>query len=250
MSKNKKEIPVVPSIKGYKVFNPDFTCNGFKYAENAEFKFDGEIKICASGFHFCKLAQDCFKYYDFKPENIVCEVIGYGECQTKDDDSKVCTGHIAIGRKLSWHEVLEIANSGSHNTGHSNSGYRNSGDRNSGDSNSGYRNSGAFCVEKNAEVLIFDKPSGILVRDWENHRAVMLMSNLDPTIWVPSSMMTDAEKEAHPKHETTDGYLKTISLKEAWANMWGNLSDKDKAVFTTLPNFDAQKFFQITGIQV
>ena len=85
---------------------------------------------------------------------------------------------------------------------------------------------------------------------WEQHRAVLLMSNLDPTIWVPSSMMTDAEKAQHPKHETTEGYLRTITMHEAWANLWGNLSDEDKAVFTTLPNFDAAKFLIITGIQV
>lgn len=69
-------------------------------------------------------------------------------------------------------------------------------------------------------------------------------------IWVPMNMMNDEKKKSHPKYETTEGYLKTITLKEAWANMWGNLSEAKRKVFTTLPNFDAEKFEDITGIKV
>ena len=98
--------------------------------------------------------------------------------------------------------------------------------------------------------MLFDQPTNIPVREWENHRAVKLMSNIDPTIWVPANIMTDEEKAAHPKWETTEGYLKTISMKEAWANMWHNLGNADKSVFLTLPNFNAEKFEKITGIKV
>ena len=77
-----------------------------------------------------------------------------------------------------------------------------------------------------------------------------LMYNIEPTIWVPMSIMTDAEKEANPKYETTEGYLKSISMHEAWANFWGNLKEDKKALFTSLPNFDSEKFEQITGIKI
>jgi hypothetical protein len=140
-------------------------------------------------------------------------------------------------------------NSGNRNSGNWNSGNWNSGDRNSGDSNSGYRNSGAFCTESNPKLILFDKLTDINVRDWENHEACQIMSNLDFTIWVPSSLMSAEEKEKNPKHETTEGYLKTIPIKEAWANLWGNLTDKKKSVFTSLPGFDSDKFFEITGIR-
>jgi hypothetical protein len=142
-------------------------------------------------------------------------------------------------------------NSGNWNSGNWNSGNWNSGDRNSGDSNSGYRNSGAFCLDDNPVLYLFDKPTDIKVRDWENHEAVRIMSNLlENTMWIYSENMTDEEKERHPSHATTGGYLKTKTLKQAWADMWPNLSDKKKAVFTSLPNFDADKFFKITGIKV
>jgi hypothetical protein len=62
--------------------------------------------------------------------------------------------------------------------------------------------------------------------------------------------MTDEEKEAHPGWEARDGYLKHISLKEAWGNMWPNLNEKSRKVFRELPNFDAEKFREITGVEI
>ena len=147
------------------------------------------------------------------------------------------------------------SNSGDSNSGDSNSGYRNSGnwnsgDRNSGDSNSGYRNSGAFCTDTNPTMILFDKPTNILVKDWENSNAFNIMYSIETTIWVPSSQMTDLEKENNPKHETTEGFLKTLSMKDAWKNAWHNFTDENKNEFLNLPNFDAIKFEEITGIKV
>lgn len=139
-------------------------------------------------------------------------------------------------------------NTGIANSGNWNSGNWNSGDRNSGDSNSGYRNSGAFCTDQNPPLILFNKVSKMTVREWESHPACQLMYSIDPTIWVPANIMSDEEKEAHPKWETTEGYLKTITMHEAWANFWHNLSDEKKALFTTLENFDAGIFHEITGI--
>ena len=141
-------------------------------------------------------------------------------------------------------------NSGNWNSGNWNSGNWNSGYRNSGDSNSGYRNSGAFCIDPNPKLILFDQPTNILVKDWEQSEAVRIMTNLDPTIWVPMSIMTDEEKAKHPKYETTEGYLKTITLKEAWRNLWPNLADDKKKLFTDLPNFCPDKFLEITGVDV
>ena len=141
-------------------------------------------------------------------------------------------------------------NSGDSNSGNWNSGNWNSGNRNSGDSNSGYRNSGAFCLDSDPKMVLFDKPcKSMTVKEWERTRPCQLMSNIDPTIWVPANLMSEQEKADHPKWETTEGYLKTISMKEAWANFWGNLSDKDKAEFTSLENFNVESFESITGIK-
>ena len=57
--------------------------------------------------------------------------------------------------------------------------------------------------------------------------------------------MTEAQKESNPSHENTGGFLKSITIKDAWLNLWGNLEDEKKIVFTSLPNFDADKFEEI-----
>jgi Pentapeptide repeats (8 copies) len=170
------------------------------------------------------------------------------------------SGNWNSGNRNSGDSNSGYRNSGNWNSGNRNSGYRNSGnwnsgnwnsgDRNSGDSNSGYRNSGAFCTDSNPELILFNKPSGIKVKDWENYEACNIMYGIDTTLWVPMSVMSDAEKLAHPKYETTEGYLKTIPIKEAWQNMWHNLDDSKKELFYALPNFSAEIFEEITSIKV
>ena len=141
-------------------------------------------------------------------------------------------------------------NSGDSNTGDMNSGNWNSGYRNSGDSNSGYRNSGAFCTDDNPKIYLFDNPTDIYVKDWEKSEVRKLMLNIETKIWVNDSIMTQKEKEDNPSYKSTGGYLKCISLKDAWRNMWDNLSHEKRRLFFDLPNFDADKFKHITGIDV
>ncbi|MDF9844579.1 hypothetical protein M2108_005452, partial [Paenibacillus sp. PastM-3] len=127
-------------MKGYKVFNKDWTCRGFQYAVGQTFTHEGEIGLCEEGLHFCGKLLDCFEYYPFNPENKVAEVEALGDIENGDDKS--VTNKLAIIRELTWGEVLDMVNTGKGNTGRANSGNRNSGDGNSGDGNSGNRNSG------------------------------------------------------------------------------------------------------------
>ena len=127
-------------MKGYKVFNPDWTCNGFQYEVGKVFEMNKPPVICRQGFHFCKKAIDCFNYYEFDSNNKVAEVEALGEIETEGNKSS--TNKIYIIRELSWYEVLDLVNTGAGNTGRNNSGDRNSGDRNSGYWNSGNSNSG------------------------------------------------------------------------------------------------------------
>ena len=131
-------------VKGFKVFNPDWTCNPngkpFQYAVGGTYEEDVKPMVCDRGFHFCEKAADCFNYYQFNPENKVAEVLALGEVDT--DGTKSCTNKIQIVREIPWAELLEIVNTGKGCTGLWNSGNRNSGDWNSGDWNSGDWNSG------------------------------------------------------------------------------------------------------------
>ena len=129
-------------VKGYKVFNADWTCRGFQYVVGETFEEDVIPSCCNKGFHFCTKASDCFSYYQFDSNNKVAEVEAIGKIDTNPVDSKCCTNKIRIVRELSWDEVLEIVNIGKGCTGLRNSGDYNSGNSNSGDYNSGNYNSG------------------------------------------------------------------------------------------------------------
>ena len=129
-------------VKGYKVFNPDWTCRDKQYTCPGTFRENCDLEVCGQGMHFCKQASDCFNYYSFNHKNHVAEVIARGT--VKEDGDKCCTDYLEIVREIPWAELLTIVNTGKNCTGYRNSGDRNSGYRNSGDFNSGYRNSGDF----------------------------------------------------------------------------------------------------------
>ena len=130
------------NVKGYKVFNPDWTCRNVHYEVGKTYEEDVNPRCCSRGFHFCTELKDCFNYYPFNPENKVAEVVALGEVDTENDDSKCCTNKIQIVKEFSWEEVLKMVNMGKGNAGLCNSGNCNSGNRNSGNWNSGDRNSG------------------------------------------------------------------------------------------------------------
>ena len=131
-------------MRGYKVFNPDWTCKGFQYEVGRTYEIEDAPIICERGFHFCAKAVDCFRFYDFTPVNKVAEVEAFGEIVSDGYGSKFCTNKIAIIRELSWEEVLRIVNTGHGCTGLGNSGEQNSGDYNSGRCNSGNYNGGHY----------------------------------------------------------------------------------------------------------
>ena len=295
-------------IKGYKVFNPDWTCRDFQYKVGETYEYYGNIKLCGGGFHFCVKAADCFNYYAFDSNNKVAEVEAIG--LVKSDGGKSVTNKIRIVRELDWSEVLKLVNtgsgnsgccnsgdynsgnynsgrynSGSHNSGdynsgdynlgdynsghynsgdwnsgNRNSGHYNSGDYNSGDCNSGDYNSGdwnlgryssgVFCTDE-PNIKIFDMESDMTLKEWRSTKASQILAdNFILNTWIYSEDMTDEEKEKNPWHETTGGYLKSFSFKEACANMWNNLTDKEKEIIQSIPNFNKDKFREITGIEL
>lgn len=239
-------------MKGYKVFNPDFTCNGYQFALGQTFVHEGEVELCVSGFHFCEEAVDCFNYYRFCPNNIVCEIEAEDVSEeTKGDSKRVC-GKITILKQLNWAEVLELVNigkgntglgnSGNHNSGNHNSGNHNSGIYNSGRYNSGYRNSGNFnSGNRNAGNYNSTSDGRILGFCTENQNAILFNKPTNKK-W--------SEIEIPYIHLVFQDEKGKYTYKEAWQNAWKELSDRRKQEFYDLPNFDASIFEEITGIDV
>ena len=268
-------------IKGYKVFNPDWTCRNFQYEVGKTFEEDVTPKCCDRGFHFCTKASDCFSYYGFNPENKVAEVLALGMVDTESDDTKCCTNKIQIVREISWQELLTIVNTGKGctglcntgnrntgdcntgdcntgdcNTGNRNTGNRNTGDWNTGDCNTGdwnlsSFNTGCFMTEEQ-KIMLFDKPTDWTYRDWINSDARYALTNIPKNVveWVSSYDMTDEEKEKYPTYETTGGYLKVLDESESAQIWWDGLTEGVKNTIKSLPNFDAEIFRKCTGIKV
>ena len=300
-------------MKGYKVFNPDWTCRGFKYEVGKKYHCDGEISCCKNGFHFCTKLVDCFNYYEFNSNNKVAEIEASGDIDSKEDDIKHCASDIEIIREITWHEVLDMLNkgedntgmcntgdrntgdwnTGNYNTGDYNTGYRNTGnlntgyrnmgncntgDCNTGDYNTGYRNTGngntgncntghcntgdwnktnnntgCFMTEERT-IEMFNKPSGMTYADWKRSTARNILSYMPQNIvnieWTCAENMSDTEKEAHPEFETIGGYLHEEEIKADVQSWWDGLSPYNKETVMSIPNFDADIFFECTGIRV
>lgn len=232
-------------VKGYKVFNPDWTCRGFQYEVGKIFEEDVKPRCCDRGFHFCEKAADCFSYYSFNSENKVAEVVALGEVDT--DGKKSCTNKIQIVREIPWQELLTIVNTGKD---------CNTGDCNTGDWNKSSFNTGCFNTEEQ-KITLFNKPSDITYNDWLRSDARYLLNQIpkDVVEWVyeedmTDEDMTDEEKAANPAYETTGGYLKVLNESECGQLRWGSLSDFQKNYIKSIPNFDAEIFEQCTGIKV
>ena len=296
-------------MKGYKVFNSDWTCRDMQYSCPGEFELDVTPILCKQGMHFCERLADCFEgtSYSFDSNNKVAEVEAYGDI--KREKHKCCTNKLKIIREVPWSEVLTLVNEGRDCTGYRNTGYRNTGywntgncntgdrntgncntgnwntgncntgscntgncntgnwntgdgntgywntgncntgDRNTGDWNKSSFNTGCFnTIESN--ILLFNRPSPWTYRDWLDSEARDLLNSIPRKVveWVYSKQMTEEEKAQNSSYETTGGYLKVLDESDSAILWWKGLSENDKAVIKAIPNFDAEIFKEITGI--
>ena len=142
-------------------------------------------------------------------------------------------------------------NTGNWNTGNRNTGNWNTGDCNTGDWNKSSFNTGCFNTEEQ-KIMLFNKPSNMTYSEWLDSDARYLLNQIpkDVVEWVYEEDMTDEEKAAHPTYETTGGYLKVLDESECGQLWWGSLSDRRKEIIKAIPNFDAEIFFQCTGVRV
>ena len=249
-------------VKGYKAFDKDLKCRGMQYEVGKTFEVDGVPGVCIHGLHFCEKAADVFNFYDFNCEKTrVCEVIAHGDIDREEgsDTSKCATNQLEIVRELSWEEFLVLCNTGKactglNNTGDYNTGNRNTGNRNTGDYNTGYGNTcdcsnGVFCTVE-PTVNFFNKPSNMTLSEFIRSDARYVLDKyMYQTKWVYESDMSEDEKAKHPEYETTGGYLKAFTYKEAWQNAWSCMSSREKEIVKAMPNFDAVIFEEITGIK-
>ena len=88
-------------MKGYKVFNSDWTCRDFQYEVGKTYEMEDEPIICEQGFHFCTDPKNCFRYYDFWGDIKIAEIEALGDIDREHMGGKCCTNKIKIIRELS-----------------------------------------------------------------------------------------------------------------------------------------------------
>lgn len=168
------------------------------------------------------------------------------------------SGHHNSGNSNSGNSNSGYRNSGDRNSGYRNSGIFNSGDYNSGDYNSGYRNSGLFnsCNFSSGifcsiepKINIFNMPTHMTMREFLNSKyyGAIISSDFNLTEWI---RYTKEEMEKDESKKLIGGYLKTYTYQEACRNWWNGMDDENKAIICSMPNFDANVFKDITGIEV
>ena len=88
--------------------------------------------------------------------------------------------------------------------------------------------------------------------DWLDSDARYLLNQIpgDVLEYVWSEDMTDEKRAEHPEAEVTGGYLKESHDSKTVQDWWDTLSEEQKKIIKSLPNFDAEIFKEITGIEV
>jgi hypothetical protein len=94
-------------------------------------------------------------------------------------------------------------------------------------------------------IRLFNRDSGL-----KRSEIIVPFINLNTTEWVEESEMTDEQKQDDPSFYVKKGTLITRTYHEAWAIAWEKLSKEEKQQFLDLPNFDADIFKEITGIDI
>lgn len=238
-------------IKG---FDKNLCCRGVQFEVGKIYDTgakDDKIRLCSNTvYHYCDNIEQVHTHYSCDPahQNRFCEIEVLGAEVT--DGEKCGSNKIKLVREIVGDDLKTLIgqingntglfNSGDCNSGDYNSGNRNSGDYNSGDYNSGDFNScdfssGFFCSKGDDNIRMFNKPSGMSYREYldSEYFKAMRSSPFELTYW-----------------DDSQNRLVTRPYKEACALWWKNMEEKNKKIIQQMPNFDADVFMEITGIDI
>lgn len=157
---------------------------------------------------------------------------------TVKTDIKGNSGYSNSGDSNSGYRNSGDSNSGDSNSGHWNSGYSNSGNWNSGHRNSGHWNSGYWnSGNRNSGHFNTDVPSTIRVFGKKVEKSVY--NQADKPLFLYFNLT-----------EVVNGELVTYGYKEAFKKSYDNATQDDRDKIYNIPNFDADMFLEISGIDV
>ena len=154
-----------------------------------------------------------------------------------DSTGHYSTGEYSTGNYSTGHCSTGRGSTGDYSTGHCSTGNWSVSNYSAGHfSTNDYTGFGAFnepCTPTNWDEAV--KPNFLY---------------FDLTEWVSENEMSDKEKEENPTYKTTKGYLKVYDYKEAFQASYAKASDEEIEQLKALPNFDAEVFKEISGIDI
>jgi hypothetical protein len=162
------------------------------------------------------------------------------------------TGSYSTGFRSTGQYSIGDCSTGDFSTGRQSTGDFSTGDYSTGHQSTGCwsisnYSSGHFSTEDYAGFGCFDKPCTLW--EWDNaYKPSWLYFNL--TEWIAKEDMTEEEKEKNPDYKKTGGYLKVYNYKEAFQKSFNNATREEQLRIKELPNFNAKKLYQISGIRI
>lgn len=109
MFEKRKKIPKEKPLIGYKGFNKNLEsyCMKTPYKVGEEYECNGEIRVCANGFHACENPLDVFEFYPADPNYRFCKVAQWGSID--ENENKIASSNIKILEEISLQDMFEIA---------------------------------------------------------------------------------------------------------------------------------------------
>ena len=256
-----KEIAgLTPVATGYKMFKNDWTTKygNYCYAAkgkvlNSVHKVDGDLEECQWGLHFSKLPHECFNVYESVQWNKFAKVEVYD--QLIESDKKCVTNTIKIVQVYTFDEFVGLIQKELQNDNISGGNDIRGGNDISGgnDIRGGNDISGGnyiwgalncegisrciFCYDFSGKLNAFNKP---ITEDRFNE----LFYQLNNFGWYPKFNNAEQLKGDLQWYETNIPAIVAVDNATAWSFMPKKMLDYIMA----LPEFDAEIFYNITGI--
>lgn len=146
-------------------------------------------------------------------DKVVCQRVRLIEAMVPAIDTEGNTGGCNTGHRNTGGYNTSNCNTGNYNTGRYNTGDHNTGSWNICDRSSGFFNT------VNDTINVFNKPCKIATWEAANKPSFICFAPVG-------------------------------TYRESWRKAYDSASDRDKSLLVKLPNFDADAFYEISGIMV
>jgi hypothetical protein len=109
-TKKEIELEKIPQKKiiSYKALDKDLKCCGEQFEVGKPKIYEGQIKICNSGYHSCLYGLDVLTYYNIIESRFAeCEISG--KIQTHSGDTKQCSKNINLIKEIGITELVNAS---------------------------------------------------------------------------------------------------------------------------------------------